>query len=85
MSVKKHDRVLYKGKPAKVIAHPDSAGTVRLHVGEGRIQAGVRPSDYEEIATPTEVTPEPPKPKARSEKPIAKARRQVGTGKDKGK
>ena len=82
MSVKKGDTVLYQRKPARVVAHPTPAGVVRLHVGEGRIQAGVGPSDYEEIDAEVEAAAEPPKPKARSKTFIAKARRQVGTGKD---
>ena len=60
MAVKKGDRVRFQGRDAKVIAHPNINGLVRLHVGQGQIIEDVSPDRYVEIEKPA------PKPKAKA-------------------
>ena len=60
MAVQKGDRVRFQGRDAKVIAHPNANGLVRLHVGQGQIIEDVAPEAYAEIEKPA------PKPKAKA-------------------
>lgn len=75
MAVKKGDRVRFQGRDAKVMAHPNANGLVRLHVGQGQIIEDVSPDRYTEIAVVTEKPA--PKPKAAPKaQPKAKAKSQ---------
>lgn len=67
MAVKKGDRVRFQGRDAKVMAHPNANGLVRLHVGQGQIIEDVSPDRYTEIAVVTEKPAPKPKAKAKSQ------------------
>ena len=68
MAVQKGDRVRFQGRDAKVVAHPNINGLVRLHVGQGQIIEDVSSDRYEEVAAPVAEKPAPkPKAKAKSQ------------------
>jgi hypothetical protein len=81
MTVKKGDRVIWRGRNAKVMAPPSEDGAVTLHAGQGQFVREVCVKDYAELPSPP--APKPVSTQKPARAPIAKARRKASTGKGK--